>query len=103
MQPFATEQNNFCFHSIIHRIVAHPQVLTAMLAPLDRFSAIPGLLIASSICYTLLGLHLHGYRSSEGAVNWTKEHRTLVTVLVQLISQMLGLIHVHAICECGLF
>ena len=70
-----------------------------MYAPFDRFAAIPGLLITSSICYTLLGAHLAGYRGSEALVEWTKSNRTLVTVMVQLLSQMLGLFHVHAICE----
>lgn len=70
-----------------------------MLAIFDRFSAIPGLLITSSICYTLLGLHLGNYRGSEKLLGWTKANRTLVTVTVQLLSQMLGVIHVHVICR----
>jgi hypothetical protein len=69
-----------------------------MLALFDRFFAIPGLVATSLICYTLLGLHLVDYRGSDNLVNWTKTHRTLITVLVQLLSQMLGLIHVHAFC-----
>lgn len=70
-----------------------------MYAPFDRFTAIPGLLVTSSICYTLLGAHLAGYRGSEAGVDWFASNKTLVTVIVQLLSQMLGLFHVHAICE----
>ncbi|KAF1847822.1 uncharacterized protein K460DRAFT_426644 [Cucurbitaria berberidis CBS 394.84] len=69
-----------------------------MFAPFDRFAAIPGLLVTSSICYTVLGAHIAGYRGSEALVQWTESNRTLVTVMVQLLSYMLALVHIHAIC-----
>ena len=64
----------------------------------DRFSAIPGLMITSVICYSLLYRHLHGWRASDSLVHWVNERRSLVTVLVQLLSQILGLIHLHVFC-----
>ncbi len=65
----------------------------------DQYAPIPGLLITSAICYTLLGLRLSDYRGSEEAVEWTKNHRTLVTIIVQILSHSLGMMHVLIICK----
>jgi hypothetical protein len=78
----------------------HATSTLAMPALFDRFSAVPGLIITSAICYTLLGLHVNSYRGPESLLIWTREHRTAVTVLVQLVSQVLGIIHVHVMCQC---
>jgi len=70
-----------------------------MPALFDRFSALPGLLVTSTTCYTLLYLHLSKYHSSENFLIWTWECRTAVTILVQLLSQVLGIIYVHVVCQ----
>jgi hypothetical protein len=71
-----------------------------MPALFDRFAALPGLLVTSAACYTLLFLHLNSYRGSENFLRWTRDHRTAVAILVQLLSQVLGMIHVHVLCKC---
>jgi hypothetical protein len=65
---------------------------------IQRFGAIPGLIISSAICYTLLGLHLTNWRGSENALMWTKANSTSVTIIVQILSHALGLIYVQVIC-----
>ncbi|RYO68275.1 hypothetical protein AA0116_g4 [Alternaria tenuissima] len=69
-----------------------------MPALFNRFSALPGLLITSTTCCTLLYLHLSKYQSSENFLIWTWEFRTAVTILVQLLSQVLGIVYVHVVC-----
>ncbi|KAF2735532.1 hypothetical protein EJ04DRAFT_599911, partial [Polyplosphaeria fusca] len=55
-------------------------------------------LITSITCYSLLGLHLSGHRGSESLAEWTIRNRAIVAIIVQLLSQLLAVIHVHVIC-----
>lgn len=68
------------------------------LAYYDRFGAIPGLLVTSGIAFTLLSLNVSDWRGSESLLDWTKRNRNVVTVIVQVISHILGLIMVQVVC-----
>lgn len=65
----------------------------------DRYFAIPGLLFTSLVCYALLGLQLSGFRGSEGLLAWTTNNGSAITIGVQVLSHILGLVHVQVICE----
>lgn len=68
-------------------------------ASLDRALPIPGLLLTSTVAFTLLGLKVNGWKGSENFANFITDDRTTVAIAIQIISHILGLIQVQALCK----
>ncbi|KAA6416372.1 MAG: hypothetical protein FRX48_01092 [Lasallia pustulata] len=65
----------------------------------DKFWMIPGLVFTNLVAFTLFTLTSTHWESSLKVVNFVKTHRSAIGIVVQLISHMLGLILVRALCS----
>ncbi|KIW56560.1 hypothetical protein PV05_05213 [Exophiala xenobiotica] len=70
---------------------------SSLSASLDRALPIPGLLLTSTVAFTLLGLKVNGWKGSENFANFITDDRTTVAIAIQIISHILGLIQVQAL------
>src|ERR1700761_391927 len=61
-------------------------------ARVDRALPIPGLLLTSTVVFTLLGLKLRGWRGSDGFADFITNDRTTVAIAVRIISHVLYLL-----------
>ena len=66
---------------------------------MQKYLPIPGLLINTAIVSTLLGAKSSHWASSESLANLVTSHRASVGIVVQIISHILGIIEIYAICE----
>lgn len=60
---------------------------------------VSALLLSSATSFVLLGLYIQGWRSSEDIAIFITQHRTSVAILVQVASQILGMLQLTALCE----
>jgi hypothetical protein len=70
------------------------------LALFDRYSPALGLIVTSSIVFTLVGLQATNWKASAAFTSYVINQRTTVAIIVQVVSHVLGLIQIQALCEC---
>jgi hypothetical protein len=66
---------------------------------IEQALPVPGLILTSALALTLLGLKTNGWRGSETFAEFVTNERTTVAIAVQIISHVLGLIQVQALCK----
>ncbi|KIW13149.1 hypothetical protein PV08_08336 [Exophiala spinifera] len=64
----------------------------------DQALPIPGLLLTSTVAFTLLGLKVNEWRGSERFAEFITNDRTTVAIAIQIVSHVLGLIQVQVLC-----
>jgi hypothetical protein len=60
---------------------------------------IPGLLMTSTIAFTLIGLKINDWRGSEAFAEFITDDRATVAIAIQVLSHVLGLIQVQILCK----
>lgn len=64
----------------------------------DKYGAIPGLVITTTIICVLYGFNVTDWSSSEAVAETVRSRPTYIAITVQIISHVLGLIQVQTIC-----
>ena len=65
----------------------------------ERYLTVPGLVLNTIVALTLLGAKLNHWAASSRFADMVENDRTTVGIITQLISQMLGMILVTALCK----
>lgn len=65
----------------------------------EKFWMIPGLVLTNLLAFTLLTLASTHWESSLEVVHFVTANRSAISIVVQLISHLLGLILVNTLCE----
>lgn len=65
----------------------------------DKFLVIPGLILGNALALSLLLLHRFRWASSTRSAIWITQNGTAVGIIVQLISQLMGLAVMQTLCR----
>lgn len=60
-----------------------------------------GLLVANAIAWVLLGLRVTGWTSSTIIPAWLTNNRSTISIAIQVISQLLGMVVISVLCKLG--
>jgi hypothetical protein len=57
-----------------------------------------GLLLTSIFSFILLDAHIHRWPVSGSVVNWIEHNRSTIGIIVQVLSHLLAVIQLYALC-----
>lgn len=67
--------------------------------PSEKFLVVPGLLLTTVLASGLLATRSDHWANSAAFVDFVISKRSSVGIIVQVISQLLGILHVYALCK----
>jgi hypothetical protein len=65
-----------------------------------KYPVVPGLIVTTLLSVLLLGAEASGWRSSSHFAQVMLENRSAIAIVVQVVSQVLGMVNVYALCTC---